>query len=106
MAVKVCVMPEWYSVEALRAHMKKIREEDEDFKRRSSQCSKIGYVMKVKGFTIVKKKTSNLESEDETQKKSEDDFFFFEVVGGWSEKGRIFVLGVAAHSYFDRPTYE
>ncbi|KAL2930316.1 A-kinase anchor protein 13 [Bienertia sinuspersici] len=40
MAVKMCAMPQWYSVEALRAHMKQIREEDEDFKKRSSQCSK------------------------------------------------------------------
>ncbi|KAL2933622.1 Adventurous-gliding motility protein Z [Bienertia sinuspersici] len=28
------------------------------------------------------------------------------VVGGWNEKGRIFCLGAAAHSYYDRPTYE
>ncbi|KAL2923937.1 Adventurous-gliding motility protein Z [Bienertia sinuspersici] len=52
-----------------------------------------------------KKKAATLECEDETQKKSEDELFF-EVVGGWNEKGRIFGLGAAAHSYYDRPTYE
>ncbi|KAL2901478.1 Adventurous-gliding motility protein Z [Bienertia sinuspersici] len=54
MAVKMCKTPQWYSVEGLnrstikatwcaptlRAYMKKIRQEDEDFKRRSSKCSK------------------------------------------------------------------
>ncbi|KAL2929997.1 Adventurous-gliding motility protein Z [Bienertia sinuspersici] len=52
-----------------------------------------------------KKKAANLECEDETKKKSEDELFF-EVVGGWNEKGRIFGLGAAAHSYCDRPTCE
>ncbi|KAL2923576.1 Adventurous-gliding motility protein Z [Bienertia sinuspersici] len=139
---------------ALRAHMKKIRQEDEDFKRRSSQCSKNrlqnesqrvhhrqgsisaeevkinmekelarlptapelyydGHVDNDGQFVnpkakqvwdeFQKKKAANLECEDETQKKSEDELFF-EVVGGWNEKGRIFGLGAAAHSYYDRPT--
>ncbi|KAL2930315.1 Origin recognition complex subunit 3 [Bienertia sinuspersici] len=52
-----------------------------------------------------KKKAANLQCENETQNKSEDELFF-EVVGGWNEKGRIFALGAAAHSYYDRPTYE
>ncbi|KAL2934296.1 putative basic-leucine zipper transcription factor Q [Bienertia sinuspersici] len=52
-----------------------------------------------------KKKAANLECEDETQKKSGDELFF-EVVGGWNEKGKIFGLGAAAHSYYDRPIYE
>ncbi|KAL2935397.1 mRNA-capping enzyme [Bienertia sinuspersici] len=51
-----------------------------------------------------KKKAANLECESETQKKSEDELFF--EVWGWNEKGRMFGLGVAAHSYYDRPTYE
>ncbi|KAL2936718.1 Adventurous-gliding motility protein Z, partial [Bienertia sinuspersici] len=141
---------------ALRAHVKKIRQEDEDFKRRSSQCSKNrlqnesqrvhhrqgsisakevkinmekeldclptapelyydGHVDNDGKFVnpkaeqvwdeFQKKKAANLECQDETQKKSKDDLFF-EVVGGWNEKGMIFGLGAAAHSYYDRPTYE
>ncbi|KAL2938725.1 Pheromone-processing carboxypeptidase KEX1, partial [Bienertia sinuspersici] len=42
-ASKVCIDPSYvasWCTLALRAHMKKIRLEDEDFKRRSSQCSK------------------------------------------------------------------
>ncbi|KAL2926946.1 Adventurous-gliding motility protein Z, partial [Bienertia sinuspersici] len=42
-ASKVCTDPSYkatWCAPALRAHMKKIRQEDEDFKRRSSQCSK------------------------------------------------------------------
>ncbi|KAL2922998.1 Adventurous-gliding motility protein Z [Bienertia sinuspersici] len=42
-ASKVCTDPPYkatWCAPALRAHMKKIRQEDEDFKRRSSQCSK------------------------------------------------------------------
>ncbi|KAL2904087.1 Centrosomal protein of 85 kDa [Bienertia sinuspersici] len=38
-------------------------------------------------------------------KKSEYELFF-KVAGGWNEKGRIFCLGAAAHSYYDRPTIE
>ncbi|KAL2934688.1 Kinesin-like protein KIF11 [Bienertia sinuspersici] len=156
MTVKMCTTPQWYSVEALRAHMKKIRQEDEDFQRRLSQCSKNrmwnecqrvhhrqgsisaevvknnmgkeldrlrtapelyydGHVDNDGQFVnpkakqvwdeFQKKKAGNLECEDETQKKSEDELFF-EVVAGWNEKGRIFGLGAAAHSYYDRPTYE
>ncbi|KAL2897543.1 Adventurous-gliding motility protein Z [Bienertia sinuspersici] len=154
-ASKVCTDPSYkatWCAPALRAHMKKIRQEDEDFKRRSSQCSKNrlqnesqrvhhrqgsisaeevkinmekelarlptapelyydGHVdndgqfvnPKAKQDEFQKKKAANLECEDETQKKSEDELFF-EVVGGWNEKGRIFGLGAAAHSYYDRPT--
>ncbi|KAL2905317.1 Adventurous-gliding motility protein Z [Bienertia sinuspersici] len=42
-ASKVCTDPSYkatWCAPALRAHMKKVRQEDEDFKRRSSQCSK------------------------------------------------------------------
>ncbi|KAL2897407.1 Adventurous-gliding motility protein Z [Bienertia sinuspersici] len=42
-ASTVCTDPSYkatWCAPALRAHMKKIRQEDEDFKRRSSQCSK------------------------------------------------------------------
>ncbi|KAL2893361.1 hypothetical protein RDABS01_009270, partial [Bienertia sinuspersici] len=156
-ASKVCTDPSYkatWCAPALRAHMKKIRQEDEDFKRRSSQCSKNrlqnesqrvhhrqgsisaeevkinmekelarlptapelyydGHVDNDGQFVnpkakqvwdeFQKKKAANLECEDETQKKSEDELFF-EVVGGWNEKGRIFGLGAAAHSYYDRPT--
>ncbi|KAL2921437.1 Adventurous-gliding motility protein Z [Bienertia sinuspersici] len=158
-ASKVCTDPSYkatWCAPALRAHMKKIRQEDEDFKRRSSQCSKNrlqneiqrvhhrqgsisaeevkinmekelarlptalelyydGHVDNDGQFVnpkakqvsdeFQKKKAANLECEDETQKKSEDELFF-EVVGGWNEKGRIFGLGAAAHSYYDRPTCE
>ncbi|KAL2935410.1 Adventurous-gliding motility protein Z [Bienertia sinuspersici] len=153
----VCTDPSYkatWCAPALRAHMKKIRQEDEDFKRRSSQCSKNrlqnesqrvhhrqgsisaeevkinmekelaclptapelyydGHVDNDGQFVnpkakqvwdeFQKKKAANLECEDETQKKSEDELFF-EAVGGWNEKGRIFGLGAAAHSYYDRPT--
>ncbi|KAL2899697.1 NADPH-dependent 7-cyano-7-deazaguanine reductase [Bienertia sinuspersici] len=51
------------------------------------------------------KKASNLECESETQKKREDELFL-KVLGGWNEKGRIFGLGAAAHSYYDRSKYE
>ncbi|KAL2936708.1 Adventurous-gliding motility protein Z [Bienertia sinuspersici] len=121
---------------ALRAHMKKIRQEGEDFKRRSSQCSKNSCGMKVKGFTFVKEKElDRLPTAPELYYDGhvDDDgkfvnpkaeqvmsfrrrklptsnvkmkHLFFEVVGGWNEKGRIFGLGAAAHSYYDRPTYE
>ncbi|KAL2931691.1 GRAM domain-containing protein 4 [Bienertia sinuspersici] len=149
-ASKVCTDPSYkatWCAPALRAHMKKIRQEDEDFKRRSSQCSKNrlqnesqrvhhrqgsisdeelkinmekelarlsttpelyydGHVDNDGQFDeFQKKKAANLECEDETQKKSEDELFF-EVVGGWNEKGRIFGLGAAAHSYYDRTTCE
>ncbi|KAL2925807.1 Adventurous-gliding motility protein Z, partial [Bienertia sinuspersici] len=146
-ASKVCTDPSYkatWCAPALRAHMKKIRQEDEDFKRRSSQCSKNrlqnesqrvhhrtekelarlptapelyydGHVDNDGQFVnpkakqvwdeFQKKKAANLEFEDETRKKSEDELFF-EVVGGWNEKGRIFGLGAAAHSYYDRPTCE
>ncbi|KAL2894628.1 Bifunctional enzyme IspD/IspF [Bienertia sinuspersici] len=40
MTIKMYTTPQWYIVKALRAHMKQTREEDEDFKRRSSQCLK------------------------------------------------------------------
>ncbi|KAL2938678.1 TBC1 domain family member 2B [Bienertia sinuspersici] len=51
-------------------------------------------------FRRRKPPTSNVKM---NTKKSEDELFF-EVVGGWNEKGRIFGLGAAAHSYYDRPT--
>ncbi|KAL2926018.1 Adventurous-gliding motility protein Z [Bienertia sinuspersici] len=124
-ASKVCTDPSYkatWCAPALRAHMKKIRQEDEDFKRRSSQCSKnrlqkesqrvhhrqgsiSAEEVKINMDEFQKKKAANLECEDETQKKSEDELFF-EVVGGWNEKGRIFGLSAAAHSYYDRPTCE
>ncbi|KAL2933621.1 Adventurous-gliding motility protein Z [Bienertia sinuspersici] len=78
---------------------------------------KTGCIMKVKGFTIVKvpfrlrkmslrrRKLPTLNVKMKHKKKSEDELFS-EVVGGWNEKGRIFGLGAAAHSYYDRPTYE
>ncbi|KAL2902386.1 Uncharacterized protein RDABS01_027468 [Bienertia sinuspersici] len=156
-ASKVCTDPSnsatWCAL-TLRAHMKKIRQGDEYFKRRSSQCSKNrlrnesqrvhhrqgsisteevkinmekelarlptapelyydGHVdndgqfvnpkaKQVMSFRKRKLPTSNVKMK---QKKSEDELFF-EVVGGWNEKGRIFGLGAAAHSYYDRPTYE
>ncbi|KAL2929596.1 Cyclic AMP-responsive element-binding protein 3-like protein 3 [Bienertia sinuspersici] len=53
-------------------------------------------------FRRSKLPTSNVKMK---HKKSKDELFF-EIVGGWNEKGRIFGLGVAAHSYYDRPTYE
>ncbi|KAL2902383.1 Adventurous-gliding motility protein Z [Bienertia sinuspersici] len=140
-ASKVCTDPSnsatWCAL-TLRAHMKKIRQGDEYFKRRSSQCSKNrlrnesqrvhhrqgsisteevkinmekelarlptapelyydghvdndGQFVNPKAKQVWKKKAANLECQDETQKKSEDELFF-EVV--------------AAHSYYDRPTYE
>ncbi|KAL2922823.1 hypothetical protein RDABS01_014314 [Bienertia sinuspersici] len=107
-ASKVCTDPSYkatWCAPALRAHMKKIRQEDEDFKRRSSQCSISAEEVKINTDEFQKKKAANLECEDETQKKSEDKLFF-EVVGGWNEKGRIFGLGAAAHSYYDKPTCE
>ncbi|KAL2905610.1 Demethylrebeccamycin-D-glucose O-methyltransferase, partial [Bienertia sinuspersici] len=48
-----------------------------------------GQFVKSKAKEVWKKKAANLECE----------------MGGWNEKGRIFGLGVAAHSYYDRPTY-
>ncbi|KAL2904212.1 Adventurous-gliding motility protein Z [Bienertia sinuspersici] len=158
-ASKACTDPSYadsWCNPALRAHMKKIRQEDEEFKRRSSQCSKnrlqnesqrvhhcqgsisaeevnINMDMELDRLPTTpklyydshvdndgqfvnpkakqvwdefqKKKAANLECENETKKKSEDELFF-EVVGGWNEKGRIFGLGAATHSYYDRPTYE
>ncbi|KAL2901815.1 Peptide methionine sulfoxide reductase MsrA 1, partial [Bienertia sinuspersici] len=118
---KVCIDPTYattWCAPTLRAYMMKIRAEDEDFKRRSRQCSKNrlrnesqrvhhrqGSISAKEVKINMKKKAANLECEDETQKKSEDELFF-KVVGGLNEKGRIFGLGAAARSYYDRPTYE
>ncbi|KAL2933985.1 Alanine--tRNA ligase cytoplasmic, partial [Bienertia sinuspersici] len=108
-AFKVCTVPTYaatWCAPALRAHFKQIRDEDEDFKRRSSQCSKnrlrnesqrvhhrqgsiSAEEVKINLDDFKKKKAANLECEDETQKKSEDE-----------------LLGAAAHSYYGRPTYE
>ncbi|XP_021766164.1 uncharacterized protein LOC110730660 [Chenopodium quinoa] len=45
-------------------------------------------------------KAANLECESEN-KKTEDELFL-EAVGGWNEKGRLFGLGAAADSYYER----
>lgn len=50
-----------------------------------------------------KQRAVNNECDAETQKT--DDELFFEVVGGWNDKGRVFGLGAAAQSYYDRPIY-
>ncbi|KAL2923944.1 Trimethylamine-N-oxide reductase [Bienertia sinuspersici] len=55
--LKVCTDPTYtatWCALALRAHMKQIREEDEDFKK--ANVRKTGCVMKVKGFSIIKEK--------------------------------------------------
>ncbi|XP_021771404.1 uncharacterized protein LOC110735511 isoform X1 [Chenopodium quinoa] len=50
------------------------------------------------------KKATNLECESEN-KKTEDELFL-EAAGGWNEKGRLFGLGAAADSYYERPGTE
>uniref|UniRef100_A0A803ML83 Uncharacterized protein n=1 Tax=Chenopodium quinoa TaxID=63459 RepID=A0A803ML83_CHEQI len=52
----------------------------------------------------VSKKAANLECETENQKTKDE--FFLEPVGGWNDKGRLFGLGAAADSYYDRPRIE
>ncbi|KAL2924990.1 Adventurous-gliding motility protein Z, partial [Bienertia sinuspersici] len=144
-ASKVCTDPPYKATScalalALRAHMKKIRQEDEDFKRRSSQCSKNRLhnesqrVHLRQGSISAEKVKINVEKELARQptapelyydghvdndgqfvnSKAKQVWMSFRrrkpptsnVVGGWNEKGRIFGLGAAAHSYYDRPTCE
>ncbi|XP_021845481.2 uncharacterized protein [Spinacia oleracea] len=47
------------------------------------------------------RKTANLQCEVENRKT--EDELFLEATGGWSEKGRIFGLGAAADSFYERP---
>ncbi|KAL2922759.1 Acireductone dioxygenase [Bienertia sinuspersici] len=51
-----------------------------------------------------KRKTRNLQYEAEHQKT--DDQIFYNATGGWSDKGRIFGLGAAAHSYFETSEFD
>ncbi|XP_057248000.1 uncharacterized protein LOC104886100 isoform X4 [Beta vulgaris subsp. vulgaris] len=121
---KVCSDPTYsatWCAPSLRERMKEMREKDDDFIRRRNQCSKNrlsnenqkvhhrqGSIsteeVKLKLNEFEKKKSANLECDSETQKT--EDELFFEAVGGWNEKGRIFGLGAAAHSYYERPTFE
>uniref|UniRef100_A0A803NDF2 Transposase n=1 Tax=Chenopodium quinoa TaxID=63459 RepID=A0A803NDF2_CHEQI len=50
------------------------------------------------------KKAANLECETENQKT--EDELFLEAAGGWNDKGRLFGLGAAAYSYYEKPVTE
>ncbi|KAL2901287.1 UvrABC system protein C, partial [Bienertia sinuspersici] len=130
-ASKVCTDPSikaTWCTPALRAHMKKIRQEDEDFKRRSSQCSKNRLqnesqrVHRRQGSISTEEVKINMEKELARLPAAPELYYDGHVdndgqfvnpkakqvwvVGGLNEKGRIFYLGTAAHSYYDRPTCE
>ena len=47
------------------------------------------------------RKDANLQCEVENRRT--DDELFLEATGGWSDKGRIFGLGAAADSFYERP---
>ncbi|KAL2929374.1 Aspartyl/glutamyl-tRNA(Asn/Gln) amidotransferase subunit C, partial [Bienertia sinuspersici] len=51
-----------------------------------------------------KRKVENLQYEAEHQKT--DDQIFYDAIGVWSNKGGIFGLGAAAHSYFERSEFD
>ncbi|XP_056694632.1 uncharacterized protein [Spinacia oleracea] len=50
---------------------------------------------------FIGRKTANLQCEVENRKT--EDELFLEATGGWSEKGRIFGLGAATNSFYERP---
>ncbi|KAL2937684.1 Adventurous-gliding motility protein Z [Bienertia sinuspersici] len=119
---KVCTDPSFkatWCAPALREHMKKIRKEYEDFKMRSSQCSKnrlqneCQRVHHCQGSISAEEVKNNMEKElarlptaPELYYDGHVDIDGQFVVGGWNEKGRIFGLGAGAQSYYDRPTCE
>ncbi|KAL2905606.1 putative S-adenosyl-L-methionine-dependent methyltransferase, partial [Bienertia sinuspersici] len=97
---KVCTDPAYTSTwcaPALRAYMKHIREEDEDFRMRSNRCSKNnlcngskkvhhhqGSISAEEVKINLKKKAANFKCESETQKKREEELFLRPTY--WNEK--------------------